>query len=233
MRSEHFLDTLNDAARANPVAAGLIGFGLAWMIFSKSGAVVRQTQSAARVTKDTLDTAVDATTGAIGSTVVGAADQVRQAAAGASDAVSEGIKAAASRVGLAAERSETKTARAEMRNADGGSHSLSHRSGLADLLERQPLALAAVGVAVGAAIASALPSTGTEERLMGTAGEKLKETVKGAAEAAGDRMAAALGEATDEAVAQNLTADALKKATRASSAKLKRVAEAGLDAVKK
>ncbi|QIG49222.1 hypothetical protein G5V57_16760 [Nordella sp. HKS 07] len=233
MRSEHFLDNVNEAVRDNPVAAGLIGLGLAWMLFSKSRAVVGTTSRAARASKDTLDTAVDVATGAIGSTVVGAVDQIRKATAGVSDAVSGGMKAAASTVGVAMEGSETATKTPDKRTADSGNHSRPFRSGLADLLDRQPLALAAVAVAVGAVIASAFPSTGTEERLMGTAGEKLRETVKGAAETAGDRVATAIAEATDEAVAQDLTPDAFKKAARGNAAKLKRVAEAGLEAVKK
>lgn len=233
MRSEHFLDNLNEAVRDNPVAAGLIGLGLAWIIFNKSSAIVGEMPRAARATKDTLDTAADVATGAIGSTVVGAVDQIRKAAAGVSDAVSGGMEAAASKVGSVIEGSEAETTKPDKRNADGGSRSLPYRTGLADLLERQPLALAAVGAAVGAAIASAFPSTGTEKRLMGTTGEKLRETVKGAADAAGERVAMAIEEATDEAIAQNLTPDALKEAAKASAAKLKRVAEASLETLKR
>lgn len=98
--------------------------------------------------------------------------------------------------------------------------------GLTDLLNRQPLALAAVGVAVGAAIASAFPSTGIEDRLMGTAGKKLKETLADATDAVAVKAGSVIEGAADEA-AQNLTPEAVKQAVRAGAAKIKTVAEAG------
>src|SRR5262249_39122630 len=49
------------------------------------------------------------------------------------------------------------------------------RSGLADLFERQPLALAALGVAIGAGIAAALPTTEVEAEYLGEASDAMKE----------------------------------------------------------
>jgi hypothetical protein len=84
-------------------------------------------------------------------------------------------------------------------------------------------------VAVGAAIASAFPRTDAEDRLIGSAGETLRETAKDAANTVGDRVAAAMDAGMDEAIAQNLTPGTVKAAIRSGATKLKNVARAGLE----
>jgi hypothetical protein len=54
-------------------------------------------------------------------------------------------------------------------------------AGLSRLLDEQPLVLAALGVAVGAAVGSALPSTDIEAQLMGEASESLRQSASAAA----------------------------------------------------
>lgn len=54
------------------------------------------------------------------------------------------------------------------------SYSIRPRTGLARLLDEQPLILAALGVAVGAAVGSALPSTEVEAQWMGDASESVR-----------------------------------------------------------
>jgi hypothetical protein len=234
MRSEQFIDKLNDAVRENPAAAGLIGIGLAWMVFGRTSAFMRETAGAAHAAKASVDTAVDAATGAIGSTMTDAADRVRQTTTAIGEAVSDKVKVAAAKVSGAAETgSQTATTLADKESAGGGRRALSYGKGFADLLERQPLALAAVGIGIGAALASAFPLTRVEGRFMGTAGGKLKETVTDAADTVVDRAASAIGEATDEAVAQRLTPDAVKDAVKTGAAKLKRVAETGLETMER
>lgn len=230
MRSVPFLDNLNDAVRDNPVAAGLIGLGLAWMVLGKSGAVVRDTSGVARAAKRTMDTAVDLARGPAASGVV---DHVRKAAADVSDAVSETVQVAGSRIGDAMERLKSSSPDPGTQSEFGRHFPLPPANRLADLLNRQPLALAAVGVAVGAAIASALPPTSVEGRLIGTAGEKLRETMADAADTVADKAVSAIEAATDEAVAQGLTPDAAKHAVQGAAAKLKTVADAGLEALEK
>jgi hypothetical protein len=79
------------------------------------------------------------------------------------------------------------------------------------ILRKQPLAVAAAGLAAGAAIAAAFPSTEIEEHTFGSAGEALREaagkageTVKEAAGKAGER----LKEAAEE---RGLTSQGLKE----------------------
>jgi hypothetical protein len=94
------------------------------------------------------------------------------------------------------------------------------------------LAVAAIGICVGAAIAASFPRTAAEDQLVGPAGETLRETAKYAAATAGDRVAAAIDEAMDEAVAQNLTPAAAKEAVKVGATKLKNIAKAGMEATK-
>lgn len=54
------------------------------------------------------------------------------------------------------------------------SYSFRPRTGLARLLDEQPLILAALGMAVGAAVGSAIPSTSVEAQLMGDASESMR-----------------------------------------------------------
>jgi hypothetical protein len=224
-----FLDNLNNAIRENPVAAGLIGVGLAWTLLSKSGAAVGDAAGVARTAKRTIDATVDVAAGAVS----GAADQARQAAAGMGDALSHGVHAAAARIGDAVEGLKTSGQQPEAQSEFNRHFPSPSSNRLADLLNRQPLAVAVVGVAVGAAIASAFPSTGAEGRLLGSAGQKLKRTMADATGPLADKVGSVIEEATDEAVAQDLTPEALKQAARAGAAKLKTVADAGLDALEK
>lgn len=226
MRSAQFLDNLNSTVRENPVAAGLIGLGLAWMIFGESKSVVRGTRAAAGAAKETMGAAADAATGMMEPAIRGMADQAQDAAAGMSDVVSSTLKAAGAKVSDAAGAVSTASSNGPV-SYDSRWGSARGREMVA-FLERQPVALAVVGAAVGAAIASAFPRTAVEDRLVGPAGEKLRETAKDAAGTVGDRMAAAVDAATDEAVAQNLTPEAAKEALRAGAAKVRSVATAGL-----
>jgi hypothetical protein len=222
MKSASFLDNLNTAARENPVAAGLVGMGLAWIFLGKSGAVFGEA-TVARSAKRAITKTVDTATGAVS----GAVDQARQAARGVSDALSQGVEAAGDRI------SDTvaglKTSKNEARSEFERHFAPPTSGGLADLLDRQPLVLAAVGVAIGAAIATAFPSTDIEDRVMGTAGGKLKETLEEATVEVAVRAGSVIDAVADEAAAQNLTPEAAKQAIRAGAVKVKTVAEAGLN----
>jgi hypothetical protein len=225
MRSAQFLDNLNNTVRDNPVAAGLIGLGLAWMVFGESRTVVQETRGAVRSAKDKMGTAVDTASGVIQPTVRGVAEQVRNTTSRMSQAVSDGMSAAGEKMNDAAE-TLSDTANSAM-EPYGGSWSTRGKE-MVEFLERQPLALAVVGVAVGAAIASAFPRTDAEDRFVGTAGEKLRGTASEAVSTVSDRVAAAVDAATDEAVAQNLTPEAAREAMKTGVDKVRNVAKAGL-----
>ena len=81
-------------------------------------------------------------------------------------------------------RRARRTSRGAYRGAAGyagGAYSGLQRSA-ADVLEREPLILGAIGLAVGAAIGAALPRTEIEDRLMGERAAELKDEAMHAAE---------------------------------------------------
>jgi hypothetical protein len=104
------------------------------------------------------------------------------------------------------------------------------RKSLTELFEAQPLAIGVVGVAVGAAIAAAFPSTEAEAEYLGESSEFFKQK---ASEIAGEQVERATeigqkvaGAVIDEARQQGLTQQGLKSAAAEFSDKAARVADA-------
>jgi hypothetical protein len=104
------------------------------------------------------------------------------------------------------------------------------RGNLTDLFKAQPLALGAIGLAIGAGIAAALPATDIENSYLGDTSETLKSK---AAEIAGDQIEKATSLATDvvetvaeEARKEGLTMDSAKAAMSDLSGKVGRVVDA-------
>jgi hypothetical protein len=101
------------------------------------------------------------------------------------------------------------------------------QSNIADLMDRQPLVLGAIGLGVGAAMAAALPSTAVEADLMSQASadfqartqEVTAEMTERAADVA-DNVTAAI---TKEAQAQGLTPDSLTRSARDAGQKVQNV----------
>jgi hypothetical protein len=88
------------------------------------------------------------------------------------------------------------------------------QSGMERMLREQPLAVAILGVAAGAAVAAVLPTTGVENQAFGGAREaladaanKVGENVMGAAGAAGERL-------KNVATERGFTPDGLKEVAR-------------------
>ena len=104
------------------------------------------------------------------------------------------------------------------------------RGNLADLFKAQPLALGAIGLAIGAGIAAALPSTDIENSYLGETSETLKSK---ATEIAGKQIdkaatvaATVVETAAEEARRQGLTIDDARAAMDDLSGKVGRVVDA-------
>ena len=104
------------------------------------------------------------------------------------------------------------------------------RENLAELFRAQPLALGAIGLAIGAGIAAALPGTDVENSYLGEVSETVKSKT---AEIAGqhvDKAAAlatdAMDAAVDEARRQGLTIDGAQAAVADVTDRAGRVADA-------
>lgn len=108
---------------------------------------------------------------------------------------------------------------------------------LTELFRQQPLALGVLGVAIGAGLAAALPSTRMESELLGESSAELKATARDLArqqtERVQDAAERALHAAADEAERQGLTPEGLKSAKDSVAAKLGNVLDAANEGVRK
>jgi hypothetical protein len=209
-KSSDFIKDLGDAARRNPISAALIGMGLVWLLAGKSAAgrgdVLQRTglDRLPDVAKNKVNAAQDH--------LASAADAVRETG-------SDGIETAT--------RMASEYAKSLPHSADVFGNV---RDNLTDVFKAQPLALGAIGLAIGAGIAAALPTTDIENSYLGETSETLKSR---AAEIAGDQIEKASTLATDvvetvaeEARKEGLTIDGAKAAMSDLSGKVGRVVDA-------
>lgn len=185
-----FMDNLTRTVQNNPVPTLLTGVGLLWLMSSQN----RRPASAS------APAYVETSTGDTGQSL---AEKAKQQAAGLREKAGH-LTEKAGHLGESVTGS-LDTARQHLSESrQHATESLRHgaqraRSGFDTLLNEQPLVLGAIGVAVGAALAAALPPTPQEDRLMGRASDRLTERAKRKAEEgyhrvseAGKEMAAQL-----------------------------------------
>ena len=192
-----FVDSLVSAARDNPLAAALIGGGAFWLLLGNDklkaavgsasaaassavdagaqnlrGAAARFQTTSAPPTAPELDSndsfrigdAYRRTTAAASDAVSGATDKVRER-------FDDGVSFAQDNFG-------------RLRDALPGKEDLTDmQSSLANLLDRQPLVLGAVGVAVGAALAGAFQISDIENEWAGNLSDSVKADMSDRAEA--------------------------------------------------
>jgi|EndMetStandDraft_7_1072992.scaffolds.fasta_scaffold02453_9 hypothetical protein len=212
-----FVEDLRDAAGRNPVSAALIGMGVLWMLTgAKSPAGVR------RVLRNAgLDQVPDA--------LSEVRSGLREKAG--SDVAASTLEAARGR-GASVIDDVVEYGRAMI---EPGAVFETARDGLSELFRAQPLALGAIGLAIGAGIAAALPKTDVEDAYLGEASRTLKTE---AAEIAGQQVEKATALANDvveaasaEARKQGLTPDGAKAATNDLTGRVGRVVDAAKNSV--
>lgn len=208
----NFIRDLGDAARRNPMSAALIGMGIVWLFAGGKagvgpGDLVQRTglDRIPEAAKDTFNTARNDMASATNS----AAEAIREAG-------SAGIESA-NRMGS----EYTKLL------PDSANVLDNVRANLSDLFKAQPLALGAIGLAIGVGIAAALPTTEFENSYLGDTSESLKSKAAAIADDQIDKastLATKLVEAaTGEARKEGLTLDGARAAMDDLSGKLGRV----------
>ena len=165
-KGSDFIKDLGDAARRNPISAALIGMGLVWL-FAGGKSAAGRCDILQRTGLDRLPDAAKNTMNAAQDRLASAADAVRETG-------SDGIETAT--------RMASEYAKSLPDSADVFGNV---RGNLTDLFKAQPLALGAIGLAIGAGIAAALPATDIENSYLGETSETLKSK---AAEIAGDQI---------------------------------------------
>ena len=229
-KGSDFIQDLGDAVRKNPLSAALIGMGVLWLFsgsrpVERAGDFVRNTSldripDAAGTAYEAARSAVRSGTDAIGEHVASAKDAARDGAAGAFDN--------AARYG----RDYADTASEYVTSMPGTGTEVfdTVRSNLSDVFRAQPLALGAIGIAIGAGIAAALPATELETDYLGETSDTVKAKAAEFAAEQTDRVtkvAENVVEAvTEEARKQGLTLEGAKSAAGDVSAKVGRVVDA-------
>jgi hypothetical protein len=238
------VDKINQAIRDNPLAAGLIGVGLFMTFFGKAGVPTLAAKlpgaamGAARAATDGISATARTVTGAVTDAAGGAGSMISDVAGNLADQTSR----AASTVsapdldttklsGRAAEMKDNLTAGAQQVRErvttaaqSGWDASAALRSQLSDSLERQPLLLGAIGLVIGAGIASVLPATETERDLVGDRAAALRDDVT-------SRASRFASDVKEEAAAQGFTASAAQGALEDVARRAKHVATKARDKV--
>jgi hypothetical protein len=152
------LHNLARQARANPMPLALVGIGLAWLM-SGRGQPAMDTWSS---TGTSTSAGNGSSLRAMGSRLSETAGSAREAVSGSSRRAGEAVSSRMHQAGDVASQTYGR---------------LSERAGraqrsMSEVVENEPLILAGLGIALGAAIGAMLPATRTEDRLMG---EKLDE----------------------------------------------------------
>ncbi|HKQ28950.1 MAG TPA: DUF3618 domain-containing protein [Burkholderiales bacterium] len=173
--ANEFVQNLGVQAKNNPMPIALVGIGLAWLMASGKQPPSRSTSTSY----------IDAG----GSSIGNRAGELRQQAAGVAQSAKEKMTQAGDQV-----RAFGDTARSQVERAKGS---------MEYMLREQPLALGAIGVAIGAVLAAMAPRTRQEDELMGETRDRLvdqaKEVGKEKVEQAKEVANAVVGTAKNEA----------------------------------
>lgn len=230
------IDRLNAAIRENPLAAGLIGAGVAWMLMGGAkgfGAMAGAAKGAADMAGSAAATAGSAMASGVARAGSATASGLKSAGSGVAGSAASLVPdintdtafQAAADVGAAVgDRLNSAT-------ATGREYGAAIQSRLSESLEKQPLLLGAIGLALGAGIASTFATTTAESELMGEQGTAAREKLQGLTDDVKERAEHVVSEIKDEADRQGLTAKAAKRTAAGIGEKVKTVASAGRDSV--
>ena len=241
--SKSFVGQLDTAIRENPVSAALIGMGALWLFLggSKVNALASILPAAAKNVASGVGSSVGAGTRMAVDGIASGADRAREIG----QSVSEAVQSTASGIASTARDALSDTASAATDQVSGFGTDVANASGqaantafgiagtmqsnLAHTLERQPLLLGAIGLALGAGIGAVLPSTDLEEESFGHSATTIVGQAQDLAEQKMETLTSmakrVYAEAQNEAEHQGLTLAGAKEALSGVGEKLKSVAE--------
>lgn len=226
--SNKVLTTAVDQLRDNPIPIALIGLGVAWLAISQT----RRPVSPAGVYQgsgyyptyegydegETLRAKVKAKAEAAKAKLADTAEKAKARLSDAQHHAADGVSDVRGKVGEYAHLAQDKA----------GEYGRAARQRFDDTLEAEPLVIGAIGLAVGAAIGAALPSTPVERRYFGPARSKVADKAKASLDDVKDVAQRAYGQVKDELHRQ--TGPAGEGATLREKASA--IAEAGARTVK-
>jgi hypothetical protein len=187
--AREYVSNLGASAKQEPIPLALVGIGLAWLMLSNG----RHSTTTSRFTSDDLATRAKGAAGSMADSVRGAADGVRDTMASMRDSAaraSHRLSDASHRIGQTAHAARE---RASQMSASARLQAERMRDGYHRVVNEHPLALGAIGLAVGAVLAATARRTLREDRLMGEASHRVKESAREAGKEQFDRAASAIG----------------------------------------
>jgi hypothetical protein len=229
-KGSDFIQDLGEAVRKNPLSAALIGMGVLWL-FTGS----RPVETAGDFVRNA---GLDRIPGAAGNAFDAARSSVRSGTEAIDERVAS-VKGAAREGAVDALDNATRYGRDYADRASEYVTSIpgigvdifdTVRSNLSDVFRAQPLALGAIGIAIGASIAAALPATELETDYLGETSDNVKAKAAEFAAEQTDRVTTVaenvVDAVTEEARKQGLTLEGAKSAAGDISAKVGRVVDA-------
>ena len=251
MRSSNggdFLRNLGTVVRDNPVPVALVGTGLVWLMLSSSRAGRREYDDADELLEGYRNSRHGNELSEDAGQSAGWGESARETARDFSEGARTGARSVrdrAGRLGASARHRVNESGEQLWKGArDAGDRARYYgqraRRGFFDTLHEQPLVLGALGLAAGAAIGAALPTTDKEDEWLGDLRDRLAERAKEAGweqvEKARAAAGAAYSAAREEAERQGLTLEGGKAAAEFAAEtvrhKAERVAEAATEAAK-
>ena len=228
-KASNFVSDLGEAARKNPLSAALIGMGVLWM-FAGNRPMERTREFAGRSGLDRVPDVASDAMDAARSTFRSGSDAIGEGFVSARDTFQSGGTEAIDRISRMG-RDYAATASDYVSSVPGSGMEMidTMRANLSDVFRAQPLALGAIGLAIGAGLAAALPSSELEAEYLGETSDMVKEKATEFATEQTARATTAAGgvltAVSEEARKQGLTQDDAKAAAGAISAKVGRVVE--------
>lgn len=206
-----FARNLKTQIVANPLPTTLMGAGLAWLMLAgrtkPAASDSSGTVSSGAMSSGGMRGAVhDARDGA-GEFADGAAEAGRgmmDAAGSAAAGIRDAAASAAEAAGGAYEGVADRAARGASAAADAarnlGQNARATSRSFADFCREQPLMLAGLGIAIGAALGALLPGTEMEDSVMGEAADDIRDEARQTANEAYEKAAAVADSALDAGV---------------------------------
>ncbi len=218
-KGSDFIRDLGDAARQNPLSAALIGMGVLWLF--TGGRTVERAGEFVRSRFDRIPNAANGAFEAAGSTLKSAAGSIGGGIGSATETLQDGAAAALDNAGRFG-RKQANAVSDYAGSIPGAGVEMfeTARSNLTELFKAQPLALGAVGLAIGAGIAAALPPSEVEAAFAAEQTDRATKVAEGV-----------MGAVTEEARKQGLTIEGAKSAAGEISAKVGRVGDAAAKSI--
>jgi hypothetical protein len=199
-----FIETLASAIQENPLAAALVGGGALWFLIGdeklKRAASIATGATSRSANSDSDDDDIAAIkprraealpTAHIDDSSLNDVGRLGTLADGAAEVISEA--AAKVKGGFEAGAARARQSAAGLGEVIGKEGSVTARSSLTNLFERQPLILGAIGLAIGAATGGAFRSSATENEWLG----EISDDIKGDLSSRADAVSQSVRESSD------------------------------------